>query len=435
MKTLSDLSIRRLDPNNPRKVYDAGKGAVSGLHVLVTPAGAKLFRLRYWIDGVDTAGKRKAIERQLALGAYPEVSLAEARRRALEARGVVASGGDPVASRRAQRAADARERANTFGAYAKRWLDDGAWILATRKQYARLLERDILPALGKRPVGDITRADVDAIVRGAARQRVGKDAEGKRKRIGGVISARHVRQIISAVLDVALDDDAVVANVAAIRRTRTKSKRKVTHHVVTPYRHLSADGLAALLRKLDEYRGQPETVAAMRLLILCFTRPTELREARWSEFDLDAVGGAIWNIPPERMKGRRPHDVPLSHQAVAILRELHPLSSASGWLFPHTREPKKPMGRSTLQRALEYLEINGSPHGFRHSASTLLHDAGFDSLVIEKQLAHADRNATRRSYNMASFLPERRRMLQHWADYLDCLRDGNAKVVPMKRRA
>lgn len=429
-KALTDMALRRLEPApRSRKVFDCGKGAVPGLYVLVQPTGAKLFRLRYWID------KR---ERTLAVGSYPTITLAAARSAAQEARALVSQGVDPVAARREQRAADARARASTFATYATRWLEDGAWIPATKRQYSRLLERDILPALGSRPVGAITRADVEAIVQSAARSRIGKDAEGKRKRIGGVVSARHVRQIIAAVLDLAVEEDALPANVAALSRTRTKAKRKSTHHVVTPYRHLSADGLRQLRDRLSAYRGQPETIAALRLLVLCFTRPSELRCARWAEFQLDAVGGPIWNIPAARMKGRRPHDVPLPTQAVAILHDLHALTGANdGYLFPNTRDPSRPMGTSTLQRAIGYLGLDASPHGFRHTASTLLHGAGFDTLVIERQLAHADRNATRRSYNMATFLPERRRMLQYWADWLDTLatETESASVIPLRRSA
>jgi integrase len=413
---LSDTLIRNTKPTaKQRKLFDTGKGAVPGLFLLIRPPASKLWRLRFWLHGK---------ERLLALGAYPEQSLAEARGLAVEARKLVANDVDPVESKRVDAASRARAAGSTFAALAQRWLDDGAWIPATHKQYARLLERDIRPALGKRPVETITRHDLNRLLEAAARPRKARDLQGRPKRIGGVVSARTVRHIVAGVLDLAVDEDLVAVNVARERRVRTKGKRRSEAHEPTPYRSLTADGLRDLLVRLDRYGGAAETIAAIKLLMHCFTRPSETRCARWEEFNLDAIGGAIWQIPAKRMKARRPHDVPLSLQAVALLRELHRLTGRSGWLFPNIRDAAKPMGSSTLQRALEYLEVDSSPHGFRHSASTILHDHGFDTLVIERQLAHKDRNATRAAYNQATYSQERRRMLQHWADWLDQLKAG-----------
>ncbi len=413
---LSDTQIRNAKPAaRPRKLFDTGKGAVPGLFLLTNPTGSKLWRLRFWLHGK---------ERLLALGAYPERGLAEARARALDARKLIADGIDPVESKRAEAVAEARAAGSTFATLAARWLDEGQWIAATRRQNAGILDRFVLPTLGKRRVDAIARSDVRDVVDAAARQRSGHDSKGRPSRIGGVVSARGVRRVVASVLDLALDDDLVEINVARARRTTGKGKRRTESHTPTPYRSLDADGLRDLLLRLDGYRGEPETVAALRLLMLCFTRPSETRCAKWSEFRLDAIGGSVWQIPAERMKARRPHDVPLSRQATTLLQDLRRLTGKSAWLFPNSRDPEKPMGSSTLQRALEYLRIDASPHGFRHTASTILHEQRFDTLVIEYQLAHKDRNAIRATYNSASYSQERRRMLQHWADWLDQLKAG-----------
>lgn len=418
--SLSDVQIRNTKPaERQRKLFDAGKSAVPGLFVLVKPGGSKLWRLRFWLHGK---------ERLLALGSYPERGLAEARERALEARKLIADGIDPVESKRSEAVAAARAASNTFEALASRWLDEGAWVPATRRQYASQLERHVLPALGKRRVDAITRHDVRAVVDAVARARKARDKQGRPKRVGGVVSSRTAAHVIASVLDIAVDEDLVETNVARVRRRTGKGKRRTEAHTPTPYRHVDADGLRELLIRLDGYQGAFETVTALRLLMLTFTRPSEARCAKWTEFRLDAVGGATWQLPAERMKARRPHDVPLSRQAVALLQDLRRLTGRSPWLFPNSRDPKRPMGTSTLQRALEYLRIDASPHGFRHTASTILHEQGFDSLVIERQLAHKDRNATRASYNMAAYSQERRRMLQAWADWLDQLKAGKVAV-------
>lgn len=413
---LSDVRIRNAKPGaSQRKVYDTGTGAVPGLFVVVMPTGSRIFRLRFWLHGK---------ERTLVLGTYPELALEAARQMARDARSLIAEGTDPVLAKRAGAAAKARDAENTFGALAERWIADGAWTPATFRQYRRMLDRDLLPILGRLPVAKIERRDVIALLDAASRRRKARDVTNRPRMIGGVIAARTAGLALAGILDLAVDSGMADANVArGIRRTG-KARRRATAHTPTPYRSLSPDGLRDLLLRLDGYGGSPRTVAALRLQMLCLTRPSEARCARWNEFHLDAIGGPIWQLPANRMKARRPHDVPLSRQAITLLRGLHRLTGESEWLFPNNRDPKRPMGTSTTLRALEHLGADASPHGFRHTASTILHDQGFDSLVIERQLAHMDRNATRRAYNSATYLVERRRMLQHWADWLDQLKAG-----------
>lgn len=421
---LTDIQVRTAKPRECSfKLPDGG-----GLYLFVPPSGARLWRLRFTLHGKD---------RTLALGDYPTLSLKDARAAALVARQLLHAGVDPVQAKREAKASAARNAAGTFGALAERWRETRAWTAPTRKQYDRLFERDILPALGRRPVANIPLSEIRTVLEKAAKVRTGRDSEGKRKKLGGIISARHVQLLISGVLDLAVEDGLCTLNVARIRGIASRSKNRREAHIPTPYWHLSADGLRTLLLRLDTYRGEPTTTTALHLLMLCFTRPTELREAKWCEFDLDAVGGGIWRIPAERMKGRRPHDVPLSTQAIEALRKLRLHTGTSNFLFPNERDRERPMGRSTLQRALAYLGMDSSPHGFRHTASTLLHEQGFDSLVIERQLAHMDRNPVRAAYNKATYLPERRRMLQQWVNWIDSLKAGElgGNVVPMRVRA
>jgi integrase len=421
---LTDIQVRTAKPRERSyKLPDGG-----GLYLFLPPTGARLWRLRFTLHGKD---------RTLALGDYPTLSLKDARAGALLARQQLHGGIDPVHAKREAKASAARSADGTFGSVSDRWRQTRAWTAPTRKQYDRLFKRDIIPALGRRPVAQIQASEIRLVLGKAAKVRLGFDSEGKRKKLGGVISARHVQLLISGVLDLALEDGLCTINVARIRGVASRSKTPRETHIPTTYRHLSADGLRTLLVRLDTYKGEPTTTAALRLLMLCFTRPTEMREAKWAEFELDAIGGGMWRIPAERMKGRRSHDVPLSTQAIAVLQELKQHTAMSDFLFPNERDRNRPMGRSTLQRALGYLGMDSSPHGFRHTASTLLHEQGFDSLVIERQLAHIDRNPVRAAYNKATYLPERRRMLQQWADWLASLKAGEygGKVVQLRARA
>jgi len=288
------------------------------------------------------------------------------------------------------------------------------------------------------PVADLRRSDIAAVVKRAERQRRSKDVHGRPKVVGGTIAARHVRTVMVSVLVEAVQRDLVDRNVA--RDVPVPGTRKGdAAHRPTPFRHFGLrddEGLRNLLTSVDSYGGEPTSIAATKLLLFLFTRPSELRCARWDELTVGADGQPLLVIPRERMKSRREqHEVPLSRQAVAIIEGLRPLTGDTPYLFPNRRDRGRPMGSSTLQRVLERLGVDVTPHGFRHTASTRLHELGFDSLAIEAALAHSDSNRIRARYNMSTFEATRRRMMQAWADCLDNLKAGRkpaGNVIPLR---
>lgn len=431
-RTFTDRTASTAKPGaKPRKIFDAGRDSVAGLHLLVRPNGSKLWRMRFWLHGR---------ERLLALGSYTDgMGLAAAREAARAAKRAVADGIDPVAQRRTEAAERARASASTFASVAQTWLAEGRWVPVVRAGYATYLTRDILPVLGTTAVTDIRRADVIALVKRMERQRKGVDGRGRPVRVGGTVAARRVRMIVQAVLGEALQQDLVDHNVAADVPVPGARKGDAAHRP-TPIRHFGlADDckLRDFLLALDAYGGEPATIAAIRLQVLLFVRPTELRLARWDEIGVGVDGGPVLTIARERMKMRRePHVVPLARQALETIEGLRPLTGDSPYLFPHRSDRTRPIGSSTVLRALQALGSDASPHGFRHTASTRLHELGFDSLAIEAALAHRDRNAIRARYNMSGFETARRRMMQAWADWLDDLKAGRkpaaSNVIPLR---
>jgi integrase len=408
---LSDTTARNAKaPTGSRlaKLHDR-----DGLFLHVTSAGTKSWVMRYRIHGR---------ERSATLGRYPAVGLAEARSRLKDAHSLLAEGTDPVqAKRRAKIAAAAADEAR-FAMLAVDWMQAQAWTPAWRQQVERRMKRDVLPMLGRLPVDDIDTATVQAVVNRAAKR--------------GNVAALHVLQAVRSVLALAVQRKLLPYNAAreAIPPKRPKGEKQ-------SYRHLDGSTpVRKLLDALDTYGGQPETAIGLRLLLLTFVRPSELRMAAWREFDLDAIdaGGLpapVWNIPAERMKRGRPHVVPLSRQAVDLLRRLHALTGHRDLLFPHRRDHSKPMSRSAFIRALrDYMKVPTTAHGFRHLASTTLNSQGINPDWIELQLAHW-REDTRGAYNKAAWLPERRRMMQHWADWLERVRAPADNVVTLRARA
>lgn len=352
----------------------------------------------------------------LALGEYPDMGLADAREALSAARALVAKGVNPAHERKAAKFARITEGGNTFRAVALEWMEQ-LRAKGRTPYYMRQIESafaaDVFPAIGALPIRDVSAAHLLRIIKGVEKR-------------GAEVTALNIRQWCSAVFRYAVatlraDSDPAAALKGAVHRPRTE------HHA-----HLTPKELPAFLKALEAYRerGQPQTVIALRLLLLLFVRPGELRAAKWHEFDLDE---AEWRIPGERMKMREPHLVPLPPQAVELLRELHTITGTSEWLFPNARDPRKPMTGTTTNRALEYMGYGGrvSSHGFRGTASTVLNEAGYREDVIERQLAHKPRNTVRASYNHAQYLPERRQMLQDWADMVSAWAAG-AKVIPGK---
>jgi integrase len=421
---LTDSQIRNTKPGDkPIKLTDGG-----GLYLEVRPTGAKLWRYRYRIAGKENvfavgeyaqAPNGEAKEQTQARRNAGMLTLAEARVRLEEWRALVKQGIHPAHNRQAARLANHAENANTFEAVAREWIakKKPGWTPYYLRQVERFHETDVFPYIGNLPIRNVTAAHLLEIVR---------RIEGR----GAASVALLVRQWASAIFRYAVatlraDTDPAAALKGAIHRP------KVEHH-----KPLSRDQVADFVKALDSYGGYRTTVIALRLMLLTFVRTVELRAAHWAEFDLDR---AEWRIPAERMKMREPHIVPLSRQAVELLLELHTHTGGRSFLFPNYRNPKTCMTPTTLNRALERMGLNGkdsigfSAHGFRATASTMLNELSFRSEVIERQLAHAERNKVRASYNQGEYMEERRAMMQQWANLTDEMGKSESKVTPIKR--
>lgn len=394
---LTETKIRALKPRSaPYRVADA-----KGLCVEVRPTGAKLWRVRYRYSGTA---------RMLGLGEWPAVSLADAHERRDEARKLLAQGIDPSAARKAIKQVDAL----TFEVIAREWLGRREVSEATLSKDRWLLEDFALPALGSKPVAEITAAEVLALL---------QELEGRAL----LETAGRLRAKLSAIFRYAVATLRAQHDPVGALRGAIKSAKVKHHAAITDPRKLGD-----LLRALHGYGGGFVVASALKLTPLVFTRPGELRHAEWQEIDLDK---AEWRIPAGKMKMRAEHIVPLSTQAVAILRDLHALTGRGRYAFPSPRSLERPMSENAITAALRSLGYDGdtmTAHGFRSTASTLLHEQGWPSDVIERQLAHKEANAVKDAYNRAQHLPERRKMMQAWADYLDGLRQG-ADVIPIRR--
>lgn len=393
---LTDAAIRKAKgQKRPRKLFDGG-----GLYVLVQPNGKKYWRLKY-----RHAGREKVF----ALGVYPSVSLKEARDGRDEAKRLLKAGQDPTTERKLQRRAAETNAANTFERIARQWIENqrNQWTETHANRVERSLEAEIFPDLGNRPIRDITARELLMTLR-------------KIEKRDALETAQRVLQRCSAVFRYAIAAGLCDNNPAADLKGALKSPNKTVGRGA-----VSAAELPEFLQKLDAYDAlRPETKFALRLLILTFVRPGELRAAEWTEFDRDK---AEWRIPAERMKMRAEHVVPLSVQALEVLEKLEPLTGRRRYLFPNQTKPTKPMSENTLLYAMYRLGYHSraTAHGFRATASTILNEQGWRPDVIERQLAHAERNKIRKAYNRAEYLAERRQMMQAWADYLDAIKAGS----------
>jgi integrase len=363
--------------------------------MLVTPPGGRLWRLRYRMHGR---------EKLLSLGAYPDVTLKRAREKRDEMRKLIADGIDPSDKRKAERGA----QADTFEAVAAEWLALQSQALSseTMSILGTRLRSFLYPYIGHRPVGAITAQELLAALR-----RI--EARGRNE------TAHRVRALAGRVLRFAVATGRAAHDVAAdLRDALAPVRSRNFASIIDPGR------VGELMLAIHSYDGQPVTALALKLAPLVFVRPGELRAAEWSEFDL---AKAEWRIPATRMKMGEQHIVPLARQAIGILRELQPLSRGGRYVFPSLLTRDRPMSSNTINHALRRLGFAGDEqtgHGFRSMASTLLNEQGFPPDVIELQLAHSERNKVRAAYNKAQRLPERRKMMQAWADYLDGLRLG-----------
>ncbi|WP_348767867.1 integrase arm-type DNA-binding domain-containing protein [uncultured Salinisphaera sp.] len=397
------LTATKVDKAKPRdKAFKLSDG--DGMFLLVSPKGGRAWRLKYRIHGK---------EKQLALGTYPDVSLKLARERRADARKAIAAGIDPSAQKQAEKRA--QNAADTFEAVAREWIDarSGEWGKSNRHQVTRRLERDAFPWIGTTKVHELEPPEVLRMLR-------------RTESRGAIETAHRVKQLVGQVMRFAVATGRAQRDPTADLAGALKTKRAQHHASIT-----NPAEIGPLLRVIDSYEGQFVTRCALQLAPLVFVRPGELRKAEWVEFDLDA---AEWRIPAERMKMNAPHIVPLSVQAVAVLRELEPLTGRGRYVFPGARSADRPMSENTLNAALRRLGYDKdqlTAHGLRSMASTLLNEQGWNRDAIERQLAHAERDNVRAAYNYAEHLDERRRMMQVWADYLAGLKRG-ANVTPIE---
>jgi len=414
---LTDLECRNAKPREkPYKLSDE-----RGLFLLVNPNGSKWWRLRYAWQGKDQL---------LSLGVYPEVPLAGrklaaterapgkperikgARELRDEARELLAAGVNPSHQRQQESAVIEAAITDAFEAVAREWFahKKQAWSATQAEKVLRRLEIELFPWLGKKPVKEITPPELLACLRRTAER-------------GAIETAHRTRQDASMVFRYAIACGRAERDPAADVRGALPAVRKKHYATIIEPR-----AVGELMRAIHGARGTFVTLCALKLAPLLFVRPGELRHAEWSEFDLDA---AEWRIPAVKMKMRAPHIVPLSEQARAILRELQPLTGADQWCFPGERSRKQPISEATINanlRRMGYAKDQFTGHGFRAMASTMLHEQGWLHEAIERQLAHGHRDQVSAAYNHSEHLPLRRKMMQHWSDYLDVLREDR-KVI------
>ncbi len=393
---LTNIAIRNAKPGpKPIRLFDGG-----GLYLEISPAGGKHWRLKYRYGGK---------EKRLALGSYPTIPLAEAREGSEAARKLLASGVDPSVAKREAKVVQ-QASIDTFALIAEEWFAKfrHTWADNTAETVISRLRKDIFPYIGARPICEITPPELLMVIRRIEARGAVETARRDLQKCGqifryGIATGRSER-------DVAADLQGAIAP--------PKKRHFASIH--------EPKEIGELLRAIEGYQGSAVTRCALKLAPLTFVRPGELRHAEWTEIDLET---AEWRIPAARMKMREKHIVPLSRQAVETLQELYPLTGTGRFVFSGERSRSRPMSENTVLAALRRLgyekgEMTG--HGFRSMASTILHEQGWASDVIERQLAHGDRNKIRAAYNFAQHLPERRRMMQAWADYLDKLRATEA---------
>jgi integrase len=378
-----------------------------GLYLEVMPNGARYWRMKYRFGGK---------EKRLALGVFPEVSLVDARDGVTEARTLLKKGIDPTAQRKTEKLVRATSAERTFELVAREWLTKQTHMAKTTFDKAKwTLETHAFPWLGAKDVREIEPPELLAVLR---------RLESRKK----LETTQRLFQRCNQVFRYAIATGRATRNPCADLRGALATPKTVNHAAITEPKKIGE-----LLRAIDGYTGNFVTLSALKLSPLVFMRPGEVRSAEWSEIDLDR---AEWRIPAAKMKMRAEHVVPLSTQAVALLKELEPLTGKRRFVFPSLRTPNACMSDGTVTAALRRLGYSGSEmtaHGFRAMASTRLNEMGWSPDVIERQLAHAERSKVRAAYNRASYMDERKRMMQAWADYLDGLRKGGDVVAIRKK--
>lgn len=385
------LNARQVDAAKPReKAYKLADGA--GLYLEVVPSGSRYWRMKYRFNGK---------EKRMAFGVYPAVSLAQARALRDEAKKKLAEGIDPSFAKKEEKLVRDVQLTNTFQAVALEWHGTkvSRWSEGYASDIIEAFNKDIFPYIGQQPVNEIKPLVLLNVLR-------------RMESRGATEKAKKVRQRCSEVFRYAIVTGRAEYNPAA-DLTSAMSGHESKH-----YPFLTVEELPAFFKALAGYTGSPLVVLAARLLILTGVRTGELRGAFWSEFDLEK---AVWEIPAERMKMKRPHLVPISTQALEIVQQLKVMSGQYPLVFPGRNDPRKTMSEASINQVFKRIGYTGkvTGHGFRHTMSTILHEEGFNTAWIETQLAHVDKNAIRGTYNHALYLEGRREMMQWYADYIE----------------
>ncbi|ATM76078.1 MULTISPECIES: tyrosine-type recombinase/integrase [Serratia] len=387
---LTDIKVKTAKPMD--KAYKLTDGG--GMYLLVKPNGSKYWRLKYRFVGK---------EKMLSIGVYPDVSLADARQKRDEARKILAAGGDPGEVKKADKLAQKLSTENTFEAIAREWHKQKAdrWSLRYRDEIIDTFEKDIFPYLGRRPIAEIKPMELLETLR-------------RLEKRGALEKMRKVRQRCGEVFRYAIVTGRAEYNPAPDLATALATPKK------THFPFLTAEELPYFIKDLIGYTGSVITKTATQIIMHTGVRTQELRFARWQDIDFEK---RLWEIPPEVMKMKRPHIVPLSEQVVELFQSLKPITGMYPLVFVGRNDRTKPISKESVNQVIELLGYKGrlTGHGFRHTMSTILHEQGFNSAWIETQLAHVDKNAIRGTYNHAHYLEGRREMMQWYGDYIDGL--------------
>ncbi len=388
---LTDIAAKGAKPKD--KLYKLSDE--KGLFLSVRPNGGKYWQMKYRFDGK---------EKTLSFGVYPEVSLKEARDKRDEARRKIKGGLDPSEEKKLAKLTRMVDAENSFEHVAREWHEKQAerYTIKHHKAVLTRLENDVFPLLGSRPIGQIKAPELLVTVQ-------------KIEKRGAIDLAHRALQTAGQIFRYAIATGRADRDISADLRGALTVRKKINHA------NLKEDELPEFLQKLENYHGEPRTKIALQMLVLTFVRTAELRGMRWEEINLETKE---WHIPAERMKMREKHIVPLSKQVIELLNQIRKMHNSAEFVFPSHTSSTKPISENTLIYAIYRMGYHSkaTAHGFRATASTILNEKNFRADVIEKQLAHGERNKVRASYNHAQYLPERKEMMQWWADYLDKLR-------------
>ncbi|HEM8127512.1 TPA: tyrosine-type recombinase/integrase [Providencia rettgeri] len=401
------LTVKQIDSSKPKeKDYKLSDGG--GLYLLVKTNGGKYWRLKYRIDGK---------EKLLAIGIYPTVTLADARRKRDDAKRLLADGIDPNQQRKEQKQASKIDSVNTFKNIALEWYEGrkDRWSVGYRDDMMDAFEKDVFPYIGNRPIAEIKPMELLEVL-------------SIMEKRGATEKLKKVRQRCGEVWKYAIITGRAEYNPAPdLASAFVPHKRE-------HYAHLSVSELPEFLSSIDKYMGSQIVRVALRVLILTGVRPGELRKAEWSEINFDT---GVWEIPSEKMKMRRPHIVPLSEQVIDLLKQIYPISGSYQYIFPSRTDYRKHISDMALNTMIRRMGYSGraTGHGFRHTMSTILHEQGYNTAWIETQLAHVDKNSIRGTYNHAQYIDGRREMLQWYADYMGALENGDNVVHGNFKRA